>query len=202
MLLPGGCLDGGDDLPFYAKFSKRTEGCQLGRLKITDGFIETNHAFLYNIFMIGADEKITAGLGTHKILVFINELETHGVTGLLRHAENSAAILMYPEYQLDMVRLGISLYGMSPSDDVVPSGVELQPAMEIKSHVAFLKTVPEGTPIGYNATFVTTKPRRIATVPVGYGDGYPRALSNCGRREECPLRLSGYGKRYRRELHV
>lgn len=130
-----------------------------------------------------ADEAGTEATAVQfeKFIRFIDAMELHGITGLLRHAENSAAILRFPEYQLDMVRLGISLYGMSPSDDVVPSGVELQPAMEIKSHVAFLKTVPEGTPIGYNATFVTTKPRRIATVPVGYGDGYPRALSNCGR---------------------
>ncbi len=116
-----------------------------------------------------------------KFMKFIDAMEKQGIAGLLRHAENSAAILRFPEYQLDMVRLGISLYGMCPSEDVVPSGVELQPAMEIKSHVAFLKTVPAGTAIGYNATYVTKEPRRIATVPVGYGDGYPRALSNCGR---------------------
>ena len=126
-------------------------------------------------------EKEATTVQFRKFLAFIDSLEAQGVTGLLRHAENSAAILSLPEYQLDMVRLGISLYGMYPSEEVMPEDVVIQPAMEIKSHVAFLKTVPAGTSIGYNATYVTTAPRRIATVPVGYGDGYPRALSNYGR---------------------
>ncbi len=126
-------------------------------------------------------EKEATKIQYNKFLAFIESLETQGITGLLRHAENSAAILSLPEYQLDMVRLGISLYGMYPSEDVMPGEIVLHPAMEIKSHVAFLKTVPAGTGIGYNATYVTKESRRIATVPVGYGDGYPRALSNCGR---------------------
>jgi alanine racemase len=116
-----------------------------------------------------------------KFLGFIEILKQQGIDGLLRHAENSAAILSLPEYQLDMVRLGISLYGMYPSEEVVTKETKLSPAMEIKSHIAFIKTVPAGTGIGYNATYVTKEPRLIATIPVGYGDGYPRALSNCGR---------------------
>lgn len=116
-----------------------------------------------------------------KFLAFFAVLRQQGLTGLLCHAENSAAILELPEYQLDMVRLGIALYGMYPSTEVMPAEIKLRPAMEIKSHIAFLKTVPAGTEIGYNATYVTKEPRMIATVPVGYGDGYPRALSNCGR---------------------
>lgn len=116
-----------------------------------------------------------------KFLAFFAVLRQQGLTGLLCHAENSAAILELPEYQLDMVRLGIALYGMYPSAEVMPAEIKLRPAMEIKSHIAFLKTVPAGTEIGYNATYVTKEPRMIATVPVGYGDGYPRALSNCGR---------------------
>lgn len=116
-----------------------------------------------------------------KFLAFLAVLRQQGLTELLCHAENSAAILELPEYQLDMVRLGISLYGMYPSAEVMPAEIKLRPAMEIKSHIAFLKTVPAGTGISYNATYVTKEPRMIATVPVGYGDGYPRALSNCGR---------------------
>ncbi len=127
------------------------------------------------------EEKEATKFQFLKFLAFIDSLEKHGITGLLRHAENSAAILSLPEYQLDMVRLGISLYGMYPSEEVMPEEFLLQPAMEIKSHVAFIKEVPAGTAIGYNATYVTPAPQRIATVPVGYGDGYPRALSNRGR---------------------
>lgn len=130
-----------------------------------------------------ADEvdKTATRVQYERFMSFLSVLEEQGICGLLRHAENSAAILELPEYQLDMVRLGISLYGMSPSDEVKPGGIRLCSAMELKSHIAFLKTVPAGTAIGYGATYVTERPRVIATVPVGYGDGYPRALSNCGR---------------------
>lgn len=130
-----------------------------------------------------ADEtdKSATRVQYEKFLAFVAVLRQQGLTGLLCHAENSAAILELPEYQLDMVRLGIGLYGMYPSAEVMPAEIKLRPAMEIKSHIAFVKTVPAGTEIGYNATYVTKEPRMIATVPVGYGDGYPRALSNCGR---------------------
>lgn len=130
-----------------------------------------------------ADEtgREATGLQYEKFMSFLKDLEAEGISGLLRHAQNSAAILEYPEYQLDMVRLGIGLYGMYPSEEVKSEEILLRPAMEIKSHIAFLKTVPAGTPIGYGATYITTKPQVIATIPVGYGDGYPRALSNSGR---------------------
>lgn len=126
-------------------------------------------------------EREATDIQYDKFMKFIALLEQHDVRNLLRHAQNSAAILMYPEYQLDMVRLGISLYGMYPSDETVSEEITLSPAMEIKSHVAFVKTVPAGTGIGYNATYVTDQARTIATVPVGYGDGYPRAMSNKGQ---------------------
>lgn len=126
-------------------------------------------------------EREATDVQYRKFMKFISALEAYDVKTLLRHAQNSAAILMYPEYQLDMVRLGISLYGMYPSDETISEEITLSPAMEIKSHVAFVKTVPAGTGIGYNATYVTDRPRTIATVPVGYGDGYPRAMSNKGQ---------------------
>ncbi len=126
-------------------------------------------------------EREATDVQYRKFMKFIALLEGYEVKNLLRHAQNSAAILMYPEYQLDMVRLGIGLYGMYPSEETVSGEILLSPAMEIKSHVAFVKTVPAGTGIGYNATYVTNQPRTIATVPVGYGDGYPRAMSNKGQ---------------------
>lgn len=130
-----------------------------------------------------ADEmqKAATDIQFSKFLQFIKELEQNGFSGLLRHAENSAGVLAYEDYQLDMVRFGISLYGMYPSNEVTPASFRLEPAMELRSHISFLKTVPKGTPISYNATYVTTKTTVVATIPVGYGDGYPRALSNCGR---------------------
>lgn len=126
-------------------------------------------------------EREATDVQYRKFMKFISALEAYDVKTLLRHAQNSAAILMYPEYQLDMVRLGIGLYGMYPSDETISEEISLSPAMEIKSHVAFVKTVPAGTGIGYNATYVTDRTRTIATVPVGYGDGYPRAMSNKGQ---------------------
>ena len=127
-----------------------------------------------------SDKKATQ-IQYRKFMRFIEVLNEQGLNNLLRHAENSAAILTLPEYQLDMVRFGICLYGMFPSGEVALSGESLCPAMEIHSHVSFVKKVPAGTPIGYNATFTTVRDSVIATIPIGNGDGYPRALSNVGR---------------------
>ena len=77
--------------------------------------------------------------------------------------------------------LGITLYGIAPSDEVVNPGVALQPVMELKSHISFVKEVEAGVAVSYGGTFVTTRDStRIATIPVGYADGYPRSLSNKG----------------------
>lgn len=94
--------------------------------------------------------------------------------------DNSAGIIDFPELKHDLVRAGISLYGMYPSDEVNQKAVDLKPALELVSHVTFVKEVEEGTSISYGGTFVAPKKMRIATIPVGYGDGYPRALSNKG----------------------
>lgn len=81
---------------------------------------------------------------------------------------------------MDMVRAGIATYGLYPSDEVRKELVPLRPAMELVSHVVHVKWVDAGTPVSYGGTFVTAKRTRIATIPVGYGDGYPRSLSNKG----------------------
>lgn len=109
----------------------------------------------------------------------IDELKSRGVTFEIKHCANSAAIVDMPEYALDMVREGIILYGLKPSDEV-DSSYKLYPAMEIKSHVIFVKDLPAGEGISYGQTFVTGRPSRIATVSIGYADGYPRSLSSRG----------------------
>jgi alanine racemase len=81
---------------------------------------------------------------------------------------------------MDMARAGISIYGIYPSREVNREKVRLYPAMELKSHIVYIKTVETGTPVSYGGTFVAERPMRIATIPVGYGDGYPRSLSNKG----------------------
>lgn len=95
---------------------------------------------------------------------------------IIAHCANSAAGLEIPEAYLDMVRIGISLYGLYPSPEVKPV-IELRPVMSLHTNIAFVKEVPEGTPISYGCTYVTPRPSRIATLPLGYADGYMRLLS-------------------------
>lgn len=111
----------------------------------------------------------------------IERLEAAGVTFHIKHACNSAAVIQFPKANLDMVRLGIASYGLYPSEDIDKSAIELKPAMEWKTIISYVKTVQPGTKISYGGTYTAESVRRIATVPVGYADGYPRALSNRGR---------------------
>ncbi|MGN0506372.1 MAG: alanine racemase C-terminal domain-containing protein, partial [Lachnospiraceae bacterium] len=76
---------------------------------------------------------------------------------------------------------GITMYGMYPTDEVTKERLPVTPAMELKTHISLIKTLPPGVGIGYSGTFVTKRETRVATLPVGYGDGYPRGLSNAGR---------------------
>ncbi|MDD6616571.1 MAG: alanine racemase [Lachnospiraceae bacterium] len=99
---------------------------------------------------------------------------------IICHCANTAAIIDMPEKRLDLVRAGISIYGIYPSDEVDRSRVALRPAMELKSHVVYVKEIAPGTQISYGGTFTADRPMQIATIPVGYGDGYPRSLSNKG----------------------
>ena len=94
--------------------------------------------------------------------------------------DNSAGIIDFPDMKHDLARAGIAMYGMYPSDEVDRSAVNLRPALSLVSHVSFVKDVEAGTPISYGGTFVSDRPMRVATIPVGYGDGYPRSLSNKG----------------------
>ena len=111
--------------------------------------------------------------------VFINLLESKGVTIPIYQCANSAAIMEMPETSMSLSRAGIALYGQYPSDEMDKS-FELYPAMSLYSHVIYVKDVPKDTGISYGQTFVTDKAMKIATIPVGYGDGYPRGLSNNG----------------------
>lgn len=128
-----------------------------------------------------ADEKDKSFTNTQfeRFLYMTDGLEKMGHTGLIRHCANSGAIIDMPKLQLDMVRAGIILYGMMPSGDV--GEMDLRPAMSLKTHISYVKNVPEGTPIGYGRTYYTDKPSKIATVPIGYADGYSRAFSNKAR---------------------
>ncbi len=111
----------------------------------------------------------------------INMLKEKNVTFSLRHISNSAGIMEMPNDMYDMVRSGIATYGLYPSEEMDKNLNVLQPAMELKTHVTHVKYVQPGETIGYGATYKVLEPKKIATVEVGYADGYPRALSNKGR---------------------
>ncbi|MBR5376644.1 MAG: alanine racemase [Lachnospiraceae bacterium] len=98
----------------------------------------------------------------------------------VKHCSNSAGIISYRYANMDMVRAGITLYGLWPSDEVPKDIVPLRPVMSLYSQVVYVKEIEAGTPVSYGGTYVAKEKRRIATIPVGYGDGYPRSLSNKG----------------------
>ena len=111
---------------------------------------------------------------------FLKELEEAGIRIPMKHCANSAAIMLLPEAGMDLVRAGITVYGLQPSEEIADACVGLIPALEFKSHVAYVKTVPAGTAVSYGGTYVTGHETRIATIPIGYADGYARGLSNRG----------------------
>ncbi len=106
--------------------------------------------------------------------------EKCGYTIPVKHCSNSAAILELPEAGMDAVRAGIALYGLWPSEEMSKENIFLRPALSLRSQIVFVKDVEKGEAVSYGGTYVTPKRMRIATIPVGYGDGYPRGLSNKG----------------------
>lgn len=107
-------------------------------------------------------------------------VEKRGVKISYFDCDNSAGIIDFPFMKHDLARAGIATYGMYPSEEVNKEAIELKPALSLISHVSYVKDVKPGTAISYGGTFVSSSPMRIATIPVGYGDGYPRSLSNKG----------------------
>lgn len=162
------------------------------------GFLPNNESIniikqilkLPNIFVEGifthfacADmmDKTSVNKQIQKYTSFIEKLENENIKIPLKHVANSASIIDLPEVNFDMVRSGITTYGLYPSDEVNKEKLLLQPAMEIKTRVAYLKDVEKGTTIGYGSTFIAPSKMKIATIPIGYADGYSRSLSSKGR---------------------
>lgn len=110
----------------------------------------------------------------------IRLLEEAGIKIPYRHCSNSAAVIDLPQANMDIVRAGIAMYGLWPSSEVQKSRIALKPALELKSHVAYVKELEAGRSISYGGTYTLQSPAKIATIPVGYADGYPRSLSNKG----------------------
>jgi alanine racemase len=110
----------------------------------------------------------------------IDMLEQRGVKIPIHHCSNSAGIVELPEANMNLVRAGITMYGLWPSQEVDRTAISLKPALSLITHVAYVKELPSGRAISYGGTYVTKKEQRIATIPVGYADGYARSLSNKG----------------------
>ena len=116
-----------------------------------------------------------------RYMTLVSRLENMGIPIPFKHVSNSPAILLHPQVQLDGVRAGDILYGLNPVDDELWEKEDFQQVMHWYTQVAMVKEVPAGTQVGYGGTFTTTRPTKIATIPIGFADGYNRKLSNRGK---------------------
>ncbi len=126
-------------------------------------------------------EKDYTHLQFKRFMNVCNLLEAEGVRIPIKHICNSAGIMMYPEYHLDMVRPGVILYGMYPSDDVDKSRLDLKYVMSLKSIITYVKEIEPGRGVSYGREYIADGAARIATVPIGYADGYSRMLADKAR---------------------
>ncbi len=142
--------------------------------------IDVNGMFTHFSTADEADKAYT--LEQYNKFVKMNDmLEERGLHIPVKHAANSAAIMDFDNMMFNMVRPGIILYGAYPSDEVKKENLSLSPAMSIKTHVSYVKDVNEGDSISYGRKYTAPSKRRIATIPVGYADGFIRAYSNGGK---------------------
>lgn len=116
-----------------------------------------------------------------RFMKVVSLLEERGIKIPIKHICNSAGIMMYPNMHLDMVRPGIILYGMYPSNEVDKSRLSLIPAMTLKAGITYVKEVQEGRGVSYGKEYITEGMTKIATVPIGYADGYLRKLAKSGK---------------------
>ena len=137
---------------------------------------------IFSHFAAADEEDLTYSRNQLRIFdAFANQLAKAGLESCKKTIANSAGIMMLPESHFDVVRPGISLYGLYPSAAVDKSRMALTPAMSVRANIVYLKRVPAGFSVSYGKHFTTTRESIIATVPLGYGDGMPRVLSNRGR---------------------
>lgn len=165
----------------------------MGRIGFTDDeesaevikrISELSHLELEGIFTHFASsdskDKTSVRAQISRFDKFDKLLKEKNVNIKIYHSSNSAAIIDHPEANFDMVRAGIITYGLFPSEEVMAEKLFIKPALSLRSHVIFVKEVDEGRGISYGSTFITPKKMRIATLPIGYADGFPRKLSNKG----------------------
>jgi len=127
------------------------------------------------------EDKSYTYMQFERFMTICTELQRIGIHIPIKHVANSAAIIEFPEMHLDMVRPGIILYGHYPSEKVDKEKIDLKPAMTLKANVILVKDVEKNTPISYGRVFTTGRDSRIATIPIGYADGYSRLLTGKAR---------------------
>lgn len=159
-----------DSVEDYPVFDEIERACRLPG-------IEPEGIFTHFSSADCADGEAYTRIQYDLFLSAVERLRQRGIDFRIRHCSNSAAILRFREMGFDMVRAGIILYGLYPSKEV-PENLKLLPVMELKTVVSLVKTLAADTPVSYSRTFVTPKEMKVATVPIGYADGYPRRLSN------------------------
>ncbi len=137
------------------------------------------------------DNKVYSNHQWAKFETLMDKLKENNINIPLKHAANSAAILNLPGFMVDMVRPGIISYGLCPSSDMV-FDQGFKPALSWKAKISQLREIPAGSPLSYGGTYTTKQDSLIATIPLGYADGYPRLLSNRGyvliRGQKAPIR--------------
>jgi alanine racemase len=143
-------------------------------------YIEIEGIFSHFATSDEADGEYTF-LQYNRFMDVVKKLEDKGVKIPIKHICNSAAIMMYPQMHLDMVRPGVILYGMYPSDEVDKSRLDLIPAMTLKARISHVKEVEAGRGVSYGKEYITDKVTKIATVPIGYADGYLRRIAKEGK---------------------
>ena len=125
-------------------------------------------------------DKTSADRQTERFDNFVSRLEAEGISIPIKHICNSAGLIEFTAQHYDMVRMGIALYGLYPSDEVKKDRAELTPAMKVVAHVIHIKDIDEGTPVSYGESYVAKEKKKIATVSIGYADGYNRSFSDTG----------------------
>ena len=156
------------------------EGLEFVRFLIEHPELEVEGIFTHFAKSDEAD-KTSANHQLELFQDFIKKIQTElGITIPVKHCSNSAAILEMPQANMDMVRAGITTYGLYPSEEVSKDIVPLRAAMSLYSHIVYCKTIHAGQSVSYGGLFTAQKDTRVATIPVGYGDGYPRSLSGKG----------------------
>ena len=156
------------------------EGLEFVRFLIEHPELEVEGIFTHFAKSDEAD-KTSANHQLELFQNFIDKIQTElGITIPVKHCSNSAAILEMPQANMDMVRAGITTYGLYPSEEVSKDIVPLRAAMSLYSHIVYCKMIHAGQSVSYGGLFTAQKDTRVATIPVGYGDGFPRSLSGRG----------------------